>query len=83
MREPLNSFAARIARCGELNEFLEGICDAYGVSPDTIVHIGRLLQTRAAKRNIANKEPRFSGVEFFVEDDPLVQQSRRGHDHGN
>jgi hypothetical protein len=54
MREPLNQFAARIVRSGELNEFLEGLCAEHGVNPDTIIRIGSLI--RSARQNDQRQE---------------------------
>ena len=49
MREPLNQFAARIVRCAEVEEFIEGLCLEHGVNSDTILRIGHVVATKRDK----------------------------------
>ena len=41
MKEPLNNFADRIVRNGELTEFLKGLVEEKGVSPEALMQSAR------------------------------------------
>ena len=51
MREPLNSFAARISNNGELTEFLQGLVEEHHVSPKTLMRAAKAAVTPSLGRN--------------------------------
>lgn len=48
MREPLNQFADRIVRTGELPEFLRGLMLEKGITPSEIILIASRVQDEIA-----------------------------------